>query len=178
MLHLKIKLHLDSLSEYYANHSTFHQDDAGLDLFCPENIVVNPGQQVAIKLGIACEPSSSYFLVPRSSISKTPLRMSNSIGIIDKGYRGELIAMVDNIKDLPYEIKKGTRLFQIISPALLPIQFSLVTELDSTSRGSGGFGSTDTNNNNMNNEIDQVNPNISPFSIGNRREQSTYEFNN
>ena len=74
MLHLKIKLLQDSLSEFYANHSTFHQDDAGLDLFCPEDIIVNPGKQVAIKLGIACEPSSSYFLVPRSSISKTPLR--------------------------------------------------------------------------------------------------------
>ena len=170
MLHLKIKLLQDSLSEYYANHSTFHQDDAGLDLFCPEDIIINPGQQVAIKLGISCEPSSSYFLVPRSSISKTPLRMSNSIGIIDKGYRGELIAMVDNIKRLPYEIKKGTRLFQIVSPALVPIQFSLVTELDSTTRGIGGFGST-------NNEIDQVNVGVSPFSIGNRREQSTFEFN-
>ena len=170
MLHLKIKLLQDSLSEYYANHSTFHQDDAGLDLFCPEDIIINPGQQVAIKLGISCEPSSSYFLVPRSSISKTPLRMSNSIGIIDKGYRGELIAMVDNIKRLPYEIKKGTRLFQIVSPALIPIQFSLVTELDSTTRGSGGFGST-------NNEIDHVNVSVSPFSIGNNRIQSTFDFN-
>ena len=64
----------------------------------------------------------------------------------------------------------GTRLFQIISPALLPIQFSLVTELDSTTRGSGGFGST-------NNDIDHVNVGVSPFSIGNRREQPTFEFN-
>lgn len=171
MLQLKIKLLNDLLSEYYTNHSTYHPDDAGLDLFCPEDIMVNPGQQVAIKLGIACEPSSSYFLVPRSSISKTPLRMSNSIGIIDKGYRGELIAMVDNIKDLPYEIKKGTRLFQILSPALLPINFSLVTKLESTSRGEGGFGST-----NINNELYHVNSNVSPFSIGNRREQSMLDF--
>ena len=103
------------------------------------------------------------------------LAAAKAAGILDNT-NSPTTYMVDNIKDLPYEIKKGTRLFQIISPALLPIQFNLVTELDSTSRGSGGFGSTNTNND-INNEIDQVNVGVSPFSIGNRRERQLFEFN-
>ena len=48
-------------------------------------------------------------------ISKTPLRMSNSIGLIDGGYRGEIMAYCDNIKDFEYTINKGERLFQLVA---------------------------------------------------------------
>ena len=80
--------------------------------------------------------------MPRSSISKTPLRMSNSIGLIDGGYRGEIMASCDNIKDYEYQVEKGQRLFQIVSPDLSSIQFTIVDNLSDTSRGLGGFGST------------------------------------
>ena len=84
-----------------------------------------------------------YFLAPRSSISKTPLRMSNSMGIIDAGYRGELIAVCDNISDQPYVIEKGVRLFQILNTDLVSFKEVIISEnLSDTSRGSGGFGST------------------------------------
>ena len=85
----------------------------------------------------------SYMLVPRSSISKTPLRMSNSIGIIDSGYTGEIMAMVDNHSDEVYKIEAGTRIFQIIHPKLKTFKIELVDELDETDRNDGGFGSTD-----------------------------------
>ena len=52
--------------------------------------------------------------MPRSSISKTPLRLANSIGLIDGGYRGEIMACCDNIKDYEYTIEKGQRLFQLL----------------------------------------------------------------
>ena len=68
--------------------------------------------------------------------------MANSVGIIDRDYRGNIMAVVDNIKDEPYQINKGDRLFQICSGNLEPIQFQLVNELSNTQRGSGGFGST------------------------------------
>tara|TARA_B100000900_G_C20591082_1_gene721612 strand:+ start:1586 stop:2140 length:555 start_codon:yes stop_codon:yes gene_type:complete len=84
----------------------------------------------------------SYYLYPRSSLSKTPLRMSNSTGIIDAGYRGNIIAKVDNISNDEYRIEKGTRLFQICSPSLEEIELEVVDELSDTTRGSGGFGST------------------------------------
>jgi len=84
----------------------------------------------------------SYYLYPRSSISKTPLRMSNSTGIIDAGYRGNIIAKVDNNSNEEYKIEKGTRLFQICAPSLEEIELEVVDELSDTSRGCGGFGST------------------------------------
>ena len=72
----------------------------------------------------------------------SPLRMSNSVGIIDAGYRGNLMASVDNISDEPFLIEKGTRLFQICGPTLSRVTFELTDTLSETSRGEGGFGST------------------------------------
>ena len=68
--------------------------------------------------------------------------MSNSIGLIDGGYRGEIMASCDNIKNYSYTAKKGERLFQLVSFDSSPISFSLREELSNTSRGEGGFGST------------------------------------
>ena len=83
----------------------------------------------------------SYFLIPRSSISKTPFRMSNSIGLIDAGYRGELMAYVDSL-DLSAP-KVGDRLFQLVTANLVPIQeLKIIDELSNTTRSEGGFGST------------------------------------
>ena len=88
------------------------------------------------------EHNISYYLYPRSSISRTPLRMSNSVGIIDAGYRGSLMVSVDNISDEGYTIKSGDRLFQVCASTLPPISFELSTTLSETTRGEGGFGST------------------------------------
>ena len=68
--------------------------------------------------------------------------MANSVGIIDAGYRGNIMVAVDNISDEVYVIEKGQRLFQICSPVLANITFELVNSLSETSRGEGGFGST------------------------------------
>jgi len=145
---LFIKPDNDDIRNLYRNHTHYHEGDSGLDLFCPENITVLPGETIAINYMIKCETKNendrpvSYYLYPRSSISRTPLRMSNSIGVIDAGYRGNIIAMVDNISAVEYNIQRGDRLFQICSPTLSPIKMSLVDSLSETSRGGGGFGST------------------------------------
>jgi len=143
-MHLKIKPLTETAGEVYADHDHFHEGDAGLDLYVLEDITIAPGETKAIKLGIACEPveGRAYFLMPRSSISKTPLRLANSIGLIDGGYRGELMAMCDNIKDFSFTAEKGTRLFQIVACDCSPIYYELVEDLSETTRGSGGFGST------------------------------------
>ena len=86
--------------------------------------------------------SYGYMLVPRSSISKTPLRMSNCIGIIDPGYRGEIMAKVDNLSAEDFQIKRGERLFQIVLPILKSFNIGLVDSLSETTRDTGGFGST------------------------------------
>jgi dUTP pyrophosphatase len=141
---LYIKSHNDIASKFYCNHGHFHEGDAGLDLYVLEDIHFKPGETKAIKLGISCEPEdgTAYYLFPRSSISKTPLRMANSIGLIDGGYRGEIMAVCDNIKSEAYTAKKGQRLFQLVATDSSPIQYELVDNLEMTTRGSGGFGST------------------------------------
>ena len=94
-----------------------------------------------------------YYLYPRSSIVKTPFRLSNSVGIIDSGYRGEIMAVVENIdsasNDMKVCIRKHmtpmTRMFQICSPTLEPFLVEIVDSeehLGITERGNGGFGST------------------------------------
>ncbi len=150
---------------FYKNHSTYHKGDSGLDLYILEDLVIKPGETKLVDLGIQCEmlnkddKNISYYLYPRSSISKTPLIMANHVGIIDAGYRGNIKVALKYIPtnlDLlqfsynkiflnEYKIKAGTRLVQICSPTLEPFEFRLVTELSNTTRGTGGFGSTDKN---------------------------------
>ena len=143
-MNLKIKPFSDDINAMYKNHSHFHQGDAGLDLFITEDEVIDPGSTVKIHLGISCEnvEKKPYLLMARSSISKTPLRLSNSVGLIDAGYRGEIMAAVDNIKDFPFKVERSQRLFQLVSMNGEEIHFDLVDNLSDTSRGEGGFGST------------------------------------
>ena len=126
-------------------------EDSGFDLYCPEEITVKAGETVWVNLGIACQASISkgvgcaFYIYPRSSLSKTSLRLANSVGIIDKGYRGNLILALDNIKTEPYTIQKGQRLAQICAPDLSPISFGFLLDNENfveTERGTGGFGST------------------------------------
>ena len=79
---------------------------------------------------------------PRYPPSIKPIELANSIGLIDGGYRGELMAMCDNIKSEPYTAEKGQRLFQIVACDCSSITYELVNELSDTTWGSGGFGST------------------------------------
>ena len=68
--------------------------------------------------------------------------INDSVGIIDRGYRGNLMGCFDNISDQDYLVEKGTRLLQLCASNLEPITFELSEELSETSRGSGGYGST------------------------------------
>ena len=147
---LLIKADNEYLKSLYTNHQHYNPGDSGLDLFCPEDIIIGPGETMKIDLQIQCEAlhdniennNVSYYLYPRSSIIKTPLRLANSVGIIDAGYRGNIIACVDNIKNYEFKIEKGSRLFQICGPTLEPIEIRVINELSNSQRGSGGFGST------------------------------------
>jgi len=132
-----------------ANARREERGDAGLDLYCPGNLEIMPGQTKCIDFKIQCEGLSDsdarnvcYYLYPRSSISKTPFRLANSVGIIDAGYRGNLMAMVDNTSKEVQTIQKGTRLFQICGRYLEPIHLELVELLSDSDRGNDGFGST------------------------------------
>ena len=148
-LNVKILREFDMLNTFYTNKKNYN-DDAGLDLIIPENHII-PGKAISYKipLGIQCEPynfNSGYYLYPRSSIIKTSLRLANSVGIIDYGYRGEIMAVVDNVSENEYLLEKGKVLFQLCSPSLLPLGLENIYNNDyifkKTERGVGGFGST------------------------------------
>ena len=132
------------VKQLYDNHGDFHDGDAGLDVYVINEQTIDPDETSLIHLQIACETSDGrpYLLMPRSSIAKTPLRLCNSIGLIDGGYRGEIMAVVDNIKKEPYTVKPGQRLFQLVAMDGSPIHFNLVDKLTESTRGEGGFGST------------------------------------
>lgn len=80
-------------------------------------------------------------MFPRSSISKSPLRLANSIGLIDSGYTGELKAAFHNTGKSPFTLRKGDRYVQLVRSDLGPINMEVVDTIRSTSRDSG-FGST------------------------------------
>ncbi len=124
--------------------------DAGFDLFVPSTVSLDKGTTVKIdtKIKAAMYHNGipiSYYMYPRSSTgAKTPLRLANSVGIIDAGYRGNCMAIFDVKKD--YTVNEGDRLVQFCSGNLnmpiFPYLVNTVEELGSTNRGSGGFGST------------------------------------
>tara|TARA_Y100000022_G_C13252793_1_gene378069 strand:- start:1269 stop:1715 length:447 start_codon:yes stop_codon:yes gene_type:complete len=141
-------LTIDPLSDHYwKNHPTYNKasknKDVGLDIPMQESIIVPANSQsFKIDLNFKAESTHGYMLVPRSSISKTTIRMCNSIGIIDKNYRGNLIVMVDNIGLNDVMLQEGCCYFQIVSFSGNLPRFQLGTVNTNTERGTGGFGST------------------------------------
>jgi dUTP pyrophosphatase len=129
--------------------------DAGFDLFCPGTKNFVSGQANKLDHQVICSAKiieqnnsyyTGYYMYPRSSISKTNLRLANNVGIIDAGYRGHLIGMFDVVNVNTTPIKQFDRYLQICAPGLIPILVEMVDSVEElgekTSRGDGGFGST------------------------------------
>jgi dUTP pyrophosphatase len=143
------KLLIYSELDFYKTHTYFNEGDAGIDLIFPNDITIKAGETKLIDLQLKTQMIDiktnkyiSYLLIPRSSIYKTPLRMSNSFGLIDSGYTGNIKVAVDNIKNEDYIIKSNQRLFQIINASCKSISLENVSSLRITQRGNNGFGST------------------------------------
>jgi dUTP pyrophosphatase len=144
------------LYQLYQQTSVKNKGDAGIDLYTPSTeTYTQHSSPIFLNHQIVCrmtkgdetgETPVSYYLYPRSSISKTPLRLANSVGIIDSGYRGHIIAALDYIRGYEYTVDKHSRLVQLCSPTLEPVRLVVCDSLEEmdmkTDRGSGGFGST------------------------------------
>ena len=120
-----------------------HPGDAGLDLYCSEDVTVYPGQFVDIPLGVSVELPEGWWgmLTGRSSTLRKRGLMVNQ-GVIDQGYRGPLFAGVWNLTGKPVEVHRGERLVQLI---LVPIWRGSALEvmvLNDSVRGVRGFGSS------------------------------------
>lgn len=139
------------IRDYYINYTTKHEGDSGIDLVCVEEVIISSVEVHTLNFKIKCEMINletnklvSYYLYPRSSISNYGILLANSVGIIDAGYRGCIMAKVRKIDHLfqATVIKKLNKLFQLCAPDLGPIKICIVDELSSSTRGEGGFGST------------------------------------
>jgi dUTP pyrophosphatase len=146
MFALELKIVVDN-KDNWNNHPTYknakNNEDTGLDIPMPQSITV-PAKSKAftVDLGFKAEQNQGYMLVPRSSISKTPLRLANSIGIIDKNYRGKVMVKVDNNSNNDFTMISDSCYFQIVAFSGVLPKYKLVKDISNTDRGSGGFGST------------------------------------
>lgn len=117
--------------------------DAGMDLVATE-IISETTEQVTYGTGISMEIPKGYvgLVFPRSSIRKYELELTNSVGVIDSGYRGEIQATFNKVHNKLNSYNVGDRIAQIMIIPYPQISFIEVEELSTSERGSGGFGST------------------------------------
>lgn len=133
--------------------------DSGFDIYIPENVTFDkPFETKFIDMKIKTKMiyynsqekttlDCGFYSYPRSSLSKTQLMLANHTGIIDSGYRGNLIGafrwLPNSAEDQDYTVLKNNRLLQVCHPSLCPVYTQVVDKIDDTTeRGSGGFGST------------------------------------
>ena len=171
MNHNLVDEYINAINKH--NNKVINNDnmiDAGFDIFtAASQALTNQNiNKVDFNVVCACQMvtknetyNTGFYMYPRSSISKTPLRLANNVGIIDAGYRGNLIGMIDCIssnnssnssggsastENNAYTMGQFTRLLQICAPSLMPIFVEIVDDVEqlgpSTSRGGGGIGST------------------------------------
>jgi dUTP pyrophosphatase len=142
MIELRIKLLDDGLPM----PGYQHDGDAGLDLPSCVDLVIEPGERAMVPTGIAVAIPRGFagFVLPRSGLaSRHGIALVNSPGLVDSGYRGEMsILMINTDKHEAFRIKRGDRIAQLVIQKVEDVSIILVDELDETSRGAGGFGST------------------------------------
>ena len=140
------KLDSNAVVPTYAKHG-----DAGMDLTAISKEYDEHGN-VCYGTGLAFEIPNGFagFLFPRSSNTKKDLILGNSVGLIDSGYRGEVVLkfreLLPSERDIEFgarEYEIGDRIGQIVIMPVPQIEFNVVDELSTTDRGVGGFGSTD-----------------------------------
>ena len=139
-----MKVRIKKLSENAVIPTYAKDGDAGMDLVATR-IISNTTFDVSYGTDLAMEIPNGFvgLVFPRSSIRKYELILSNSVGVIDSGYRGEIQATFkkeNGLDSLSYKV--GDRIAQIMIIPHPPIEFKEVDDLSETERGDGGFGST------------------------------------
>jgi dUTP pyrophosphatase len=125
-----------------------HPGDAGLDLRSSVDVEVGPGERAMVPTGLAVAIPDGYagLVLPRSGLASAyGLTMANAPGLIDAGYRGEVICAVVNLdRNEPVKIARGDRIAQLVVVAVPELAPAWVEQLPASTRGEGGFGSTGT----------------------------------
>jgi dUTP pyrophosphatase len=120
---------------------------AGADLLAAvvEELVLQPGERSAVPTGlaIALPPGYEAQVRPRSGLAlKSGVTVANAPGTIDSDYRGEVRVILVNLGTVPYVIRRGDRIAQLVCAPVTRVRFTVTAALPSTDRGEGGFGST------------------------------------
>lgn len=119
--------------------------DAGADLRAAEDVVLWPGNRKLVKTGVCLElPEHLVALVhPRSGLAlKSGVTVLNTPGTVDSGYRGEIAVILYNAGETKFEVSRGDRIAQLVIQEYVRAEFEVVSELELSERGAGGFGST------------------------------------
>jgi dUTP pyrophosphatase len=118
---------------------------AGLDVVAAESLTLEPGARHAVATGFAIAIPAGFEVQvrPRSGLAlKNGVTCLNTPGTIDSDYRGEVKVILANLGDQPFEVIRGERIAQLVPAPVQMARFREVASLDSTQRGSDGFGST------------------------------------
>lgn len=121
--------------------------DAGLDLRIREGVTILPQERKVVGTGVKVAIPEGYvgLCFPRSGLaSKLGIALSNCVGVIDSGYRGEVGATLVNNDTVPHMLEKGERVCQLVVVPCVTCAVEVVDSLDETERGTGGFGSSGT----------------------------------
>jgi dUTP pyrophosphatase len=138
-----MKLHIKLLDEKAKVPNYAHKGDAGFDLFSISKVVVKKHGRAEIKTGIAMKiPKGHVGLIWDKSGVAIKFGIKTMGGVVDSGYRGEIIVGVYNASDQDYIFEEGHKVAQMLIQSVENPQIKIVKELDSTSRGTKGFGST------------------------------------
>jgi dUTP pyrophosphatase len=118
---------------------------AGMDIVAAESLTLAPGARAAVATGFAIAIPEGFEVQvrPRSGLAlKHGITCLNTPGTIDSDYRGEVKVILANLGSEPFEIVRGERIAQLVPAQVQRAAFREVEDLDSTTRGAGGFGST------------------------------------
>lgn len=111
-----------------------------------EELVISPGERMMVPAGVAIEPlrpGVAGFVYSRSGLGAiTGVVVAQGVGIIDPDYRGEILVCLLNTSPLPYTLRRGERIAQLVLQPFFGIIPHIVATLSGTARGSGGFGHT------------------------------------
>ena len=120
-----------------------HEGDAGLDLFSAEDYILKPNERKAFKTGIAMAIPKGYVgLVWDKSGLAAKHGIKTMAGVVDSGYRGEVLVVLKNLGEKPVQIEKNMKIAQMLIQPVESKNIIEVDDLEDTGRGQGGFGST------------------------------------
>ena len=142
----KQKVYVQKLDDTVPMPAYAKNGDAGADLISTIDLIIYPEERAIIPTGLAIALPDGYvgLVHPRSGLAaKNGVSIVNTPGTVDAGYRGEIkVILINHDKHIPFEVRKGDRIAQLVIQKVERVEFVSASELDSTDRGLDGFGSS------------------------------------